>query len=120
MVDALTLESDGLGERQKRDRAGILVQFNFEFLARYKVKAFGIRVADQKVAVAMNACAEFGLTSSAASSCTAIAGGKLVTLGFHQGSVKTFAHQAATRADVTAAPGDLIFRAVAESPRLVQ
>ena len=72
MIDALTeqsgmIQSAGFGQRQKRDRAGILVQLNLEFLARNKIKAFGVGVADQKIAVAMNACAELGLTSSAAS-----------------------------------------------------
>ena len=72
MIDALTEQSGmiqlaGFGQRQKRDRAGILVQLNLEFLARNKIKAFGVGMADQKIAVAMNACTELGLTSSAAS-----------------------------------------------------
>ena len=54
MIDALTeqsgmIQSAGFGQRQKRDRAGILVQLNLEFLARNKIKAFGVGVADQKI-----------------------------------------------------------------------
>ena len=59
-------QSARFGKRQKCDRARILVQLNLEFLARNKIKAFGVGMADQKIAVAMNARTELGLTSPAA------------------------------------------------------
>ena len=90
-----------------------------KLLAGFEPHAAGVGLADQQVAVAMHAGAEFSLTPLAATAAAGMAG-DLVALGFYQGPVEAFLEHPAARTDIAAGPGDLILGAIAQRSRLIE
>lgn len=83
-----------------------------EFLAGLQTHPAGVGVADQQIAVAMNAGAEISLAAAAGG--RAGMAGQVVAPGFHKGAVKTLLKNATARTDIATSPGNLIFGTIAE------
>jgi hypothetical protein len=94
------------------------VEFDPELLAGLKAHTPGVGLADQQVAIAMDAGPEISLAPLAR--CCGCGRGDRIPLGRDEGTVKTLFQHPAARSDVTAGSGDLILGTVAEGAGAIE